>query len=756
MIETWFHQDIMQAVKVQYLDGNVFSADNNGNKVGVRLTSNGSYTNVIGNVSANVIRSDGITVPVTGDSDGDKAWVILPQSAYAVPGVISIVIKSSYSSNVSTICAVVANVYQSSTDTIVDPGTIIPSIETLIAAIEAAVATIPADYSSLWTSLAPTFSASKTGGYKEGEYVTYNGGLYRFTQDHSGSWASGHVASVTLGDDAYKMGRVLEYNNDLTLYHKHVVTSADIVQGGWAYSTPNTNANRIRSAILYKVAKGDTIIFTNTTHEVYFGLLATPTSSEYVAHLGYVSPSNTEKKYVIPQDGYLNIVFEKTNEANILPSEYNSTIVIYQRYFLALDKIKSQYIDWELGGVTVSGGKIIDDNTQTDRIRSNVLSVPEAIRIVQNTANIRVAIFFSDENGDYEANKIISPDSSGKTKISVVPNTETGSSNWKNWTARIVAINESGSTVTIDGVMSQISIELLNDQYAANGKQVLVYQYGGNGGNDWCFVRTPDTYNQFRDRPYPFVICNHGNGWVMDGTVQLANWTKRTMYVPLDDPDYISDPTEYNGTSDSSLWYSNPTIEALLAAGYIVCGCENYGDNLYGNNNCRNACVDFFYHMVKTYNVEDRCYMIGASNGALTALNAAYLLQGKVKAMILQYPITCLVNQYEHYPNHQAGIRSAYGITDPDISIANLTKAVATHDPLTVDVVSGTKVGVFPPTKLYYSPNDAVVNCNYNSIPFATMLNNSNKVVSTVVCSGEHGDHTHFDPSGTVAWFNAN
>ena len=148
--------------------------------------------------------------------------------------------------------------------------------------------------------------------------------------------------------------------------------------------------------------------------------------------------------------------------------------------------------------------------------------------------------------------------------------------------------------------------------------------------------------------------------------------------------------------------------------------------------------------------------MIGASNGAMTSLNAAYLLQGQVKAMILQYPLTCLVNQYEHYPNHQAGIRAAYGISDPDITIEELTKAVATHDPLTVDVVDGKKVGVFPPTKLYYSPDDAVVNCNYNALALYTMLDNSNKVVAKVQCSGEHGDHTHFAPSDYIAWFNAN
>ena len=208
MIETWFNQDVKKAVKVQYLDGNVFSQDNNGNKVGVCLLDEGAPVNVAGTISANVIRVDGATVAVSGSSSGNKAWVLLPQSAYAVPGVISVIIKATNSGNVTTLCAMVANVYQSSTDTIIDPGTIIPDISSLIAEIEAAVATIPADYSSLWTSLAPAFSSSAS--YAVGQYVTYNGGLYRFTSAHSGSWASGDVSAVTIGGEIVRINGVID------------------------------------------------------------------------------------------------------------------------------------------------------------------------------------------------------------------------------------------------------------------------------------------------------------------------------------------------------------------------------------------------------------------------------------------------------------------------------------------------------------------------------------------------------------------
>ena len=198
-IESWFAQYLLKPVKVHYLDGNVFSQDNSGNRVGVSLTSDGESVSVSGTVSGSIIRSDGGTVSVYGSSSENRAWIDLPQTAYAYPGVISIVIKVTDSNGTTTVCAVVANVYESTTSAVVDPGTIIPSISTLIAEIEEAVASIPADYSSLWESLAPAFSSSVS--YHAGQYVTYNGAVYRFTTSHSGSWNSSHVTTVSLGSD---------------------------------------------------------------------------------------------------------------------------------------------------------------------------------------------------------------------------------------------------------------------------------------------------------------------------------------------------------------------------------------------------------------------------------------------------------------------------------------------------------------------------------------------------------------------------
>ena len=190
VIETWYNQDLQAPVQVQYLDGNVFSQDNLGNLIGVHVFDDGEPAVLSGTVSGNVIRADGGTVAVTGSLTGNDCYIILPAAAYAIPGPISIIIKLSGGGSDTTLCAVVANVYQASTDTPVDPGTIIPSIQDLIAQIQAAVATIPVDYSSLssavkW-SLGETYPPYDVMSVKEAYVETSVSGKL----DGGGYWVS--------------------------------------------------------------------------------------------------------------------------------------------------------------------------------------------------------------------------------------------------------------------------------------------------------------------------------------------------------------------------------------------------------------------------------------------------------------------------------------------------------------------------------------------------------------------------------------
>ncbi len=231
--------DIQQPVKVRYLDGYFFSKDSAGHRINVDVFNNGVPVSVGGSVSAEVVRSDGETVPVTGAVSENRAYVILPQAAYAVVGAVQITIKVTEGTTIVTIACFVAYVHESDTEITVDPGTIIPSVQALISQIETAVTSIPADYSSLWTSLAPAFSSSTA--YAVGQYVTNSGVLYRFTTAHpAGTWNSAHVTAVNLGTEVYNL------KSAINAFEKEFVADDFVVNGGIAGSTGNTASGNTR------------------------------------------------------------------------------------------------------------------------------------------------------------------------------------------------------------------------------------------------------------------------------------------------------------------------------------------------------------------------------------------------------------------------------------------------------------------------------------------------------------------------------
>lgn len=127
------------------------AGDKNADRFGVRLFRNGQPENITGNCFGLFVRPDGETVPIeSGVVSGNTAYIVLPDDCYVVEGVYSLAIKVSGEGVTGTMRIVDGMVDRTSTDVIVDPGTILPSIDDLIAAIYEAFISIPPDYSSLW------------------------------------------------------------------------------------------------------------------------------------------------------------------------------------------------------------------------------------------------------------------------------------------------------------------------------------------------------------------------------------------------------------------------------------------------------------------------------------------------------------------------------------------------------------------------------------------------------------------------------
>lgn len=120
-IETWYKQDLKRPVKVQTLMGNVFTLDNVGSLIGVEVFSDGVEETLTGAANGYCILPDGTTISVPGTRSGNKAYILLPQSVLAYPGLLKITVKLTNGNEITTLLAVIATVARSRTDAIITP-----------------------------------------------------------------------------------------------------------------------------------------------------------------------------------------------------------------------------------------------------------------------------------------------------------------------------------------------------------------------------------------------------------------------------------------------------------------------------------------------------------------------------------------------------------------------------------------------------------------------------------------------------------
>ena len=143
VIENRFVCDLSKPVQAQALKGNVFSLDNLGSRISVLIYENGQPATISGSITANCILPDGSTVNVNGslttENGGSKAYVDVPQSCLLITGILKIAIKCTSASVITTLAAIVANVYMTKTDNVITPSQQI--INDWNAEISAAIAT---------------------------------------------------------------------------------------------------------------------------------------------------------------------------------------------------------------------------------------------------------------------------------------------------------------------------------------------------------------------------------------------------------------------------------------------------------------------------------------------------------------------------------------------------------------------------------------------------------------------------------------
>lgn len=113
MFETWIETELTKLPTVMKLMGRAFSLDDGANKVGVIVKDGGEPITLSGTVKGYIIKPDGTMInDISGSKSGNRAWIVLPSSAYSQQGKITVTIKLINGTEVSTLGAVEAYVYR--------------------------------------------------------------------------------------------------------------------------------------------------------------------------------------------------------------------------------------------------------------------------------------------------------------------------------------------------------------------------------------------------------------------------------------------------------------------------------------------------------------------------------------------------------------------------------------------------------------------------------------------------------------------
>jgi len=243
VVENRFVCDLSKPVQAQALKGNVFSLDNLGSRLSVLIYNNGQPATISGSVTANCILPDGSTVNVNGglttENGSSKAYVDIPQSCLLIHGILKIAIKCTSSSVITTLAAIVANVYMTKTDNVITPSQQI--INDWNAEISAAIATQNAAIANQDTKINDLKSALvnvQDGFYLLTGYTTTENEVPNTsgTFDPQPNWLRTDYIEVEAGKPIYFNNPTrassdnVWYYSDKSYEAKFTVTTGDLVE----------------------------------------------------------------------------------------------------------------------------------------------------------------------------------------------------------------------------------------------------------------------------------------------------------------------------------------------------------------------------------------------------------------------------------------------------------------------------------------------------------------------------------------------
>ena len=371
-------------VSIEDLTGAAFQAESGGHTFEISgIDDTGAAVALSGTVAGVFRRPDNADIALTGSASGGVVSVTLSDDCYAVPGRFGLTIFVTSNGQKVAVYACVGSVAVTSGGGVA--GDTPQDVVDLINAIEAAVATIPASYTSLMAAVAPTYSNSSL--YAVGSYAWYNGTLYRCVLPitTAESFTAAHWKAVSIGGDLagvkgqlqtdrghlYNTQNLFDANTNgvgsLYINGSGVLTSiGSYTPCGIAMQAKPSTKYRISCAVASHKRVGT---FTNN---ISAGRTAT----------NFVAPSEATADDIFittgANDHYIFVqIFTTADPVQTVESYYSSLVVAeatgednVSRRGLTLEPVTVPGITWEQGSISSANG---NDTATTYQYRTGLI-----------------------------------------------------------------------------------------------------------------------------------------------------------------------------------------------------------------------------------------------------------------------------------------------------------------------------------------------------------------------------------------------
>ena len=184
-------------VTIEDLKGMTFQQEISGHTFEITgVDDAGNIIALSGTPSGVLLRADDQEVSLTCSVSNGKVYATIPANGYAVPGKFGLTVFLTASGQTTALYAAIGSVNRTASGVVAPPAG--SDVATLINQINAAIAAIPANYNACF---APAYSPS--GLYAVGQYVMYDGYLYRCTTaiTTGETFTPAHWTQVALAND---------------------------------------------------------------------------------------------------------------------------------------------------------------------------------------------------------------------------------------------------------------------------------------------------------------------------------------------------------------------------------------------------------------------------------------------------------------------------------------------------------------------------------------------------------------------------